>query len=140
VLGPKADLPKSMLPGQVDKVLRALGDDGDRVRGVLEREFVDYLEKGKPARESRDLRGTISVLGGSLLGPATSEAGKRLAAELFKPEGGSFSAVTDRIRARRASRESEAGAGSVDVAPAGERRPPSVPSRWERRSGRGRKS
>lgn len=139
VFGPKADLPKSMLPGQVDKVLRALGDDGDRVRGVLEREFVDYLEKGKPNRESRDLRGTISVLGGSLLGPATSQAGKRLAAELFKPEGGSFSAVTERIRARRVARESEAAAGSLDVAPAGERRPAAVPSRWERRSSRGRK-
>jgi hypothetical protein len=137
VLGPKANLPKSMLPGQVDKVLRALGDDGDRVRGVLEREFVDYLDKSKPVRESRNLRGTVAELGGNLLRPATSEAGKRLAKELFKPEGGSFSAVTERILARRAARESQAAAGSADVAPVGEARPASAKSRWERRSSRG---
>jgi len=52
ILGPRADLPKSMLPEQIDKALRALGDDGDRVRGLLEREFVDYLEKNKPVREA----------------------------------------------------------------------------------------
>ena len=116
VFGPKADLPKSMLPAQIDKALRRLGDDGDRVRGVVEREFVDYLEKSKPVRESRDLRGTISELGGSLLRPATAEAGKRLARELFKPGGGSFEAVMDRIQARRAGRGGEAGAagGAAD--------------------------
>jgi hypothetical protein len=103
-LGPKANMPKSMLPEQVDKVLHALGDDGDRVRGVLEREFVDYLDKSKSVRESRDVRGTISELGGNLLRPATSEAGKRLAAELFRPEGGGFNDVMDRIKARRAGR------------------------------------
>jgi hypothetical protein len=136
VLGPKANLPKSMLPEQVDKVLRALGDDGDRVRGVLEREFVDYLDKSKPVRESRDLRGTVAELGGNLLRPATSEVGKRLAKELFKPDGGSFSAVTDRILAHRAARESQATAGALDAAPGGKTRPASASSRWERRSSR----
>ena len=107
VLGPRADLPKSMLPEQIDKALRSLGDDGDRVRGLLEREFVDYLEKNKPVREARDLRGTISELGGNLLRPATAKAGKRLAEELFRPEGGSFNQVMDRIQARRDARKSE---------------------------------
>ena len=104
VLGPKADLPKSMLPEQIDKGLRALGDDGDRVRGLIEREFVEYLEKSKPQRDARDLRGTIAELGGNLLRPATSEAGKRLASELFRPEGGSFGNLVGRINARRAAR------------------------------------
>ena len=115
VLGPKADLPKSMLPEQIDKALRSLGDDGDRVRGLLEREFVDYLEKNKPVREARDLRGTISELGGNLLRPATAKAGKRLAEELFRPEGGSFNQVMDRIQARRDARKSE-GAESAEEA------------------------
>jgi hypothetical protein len=110
VLGPKADLPKSMLPNQIDKALRSLGDDGDRVRGLLEREFVDYLEKNKPVREARDLRGTISELGGNLLRPATARAGKKLAEELFKPEGGSFNSVMNRIQSRRDARKSGAGA------------------------------
>ena len=79
VMGPKADLPKSMLPKQIDKALRSLGDDGEQVRGLLEREFGAYLEKSRPEREARDLKGTISELGGNILRPVTSEAGKRLA-------------------------------------------------------------
>ena len=77
IFGPTADLPKSMLPEQVDKALRSLGGDGDRVRGVLEREFVEYLEKNKPVREARDLRGTVSELGGNILRPATAAASRQ---------------------------------------------------------------
>lgn len=106
IFGPTANLPKSMLPEQIDKALKTLGQDGDRVRGVLEREFVDYLEKNKPVRDSRDLRGTVAELGGNLLGPATAEVGKRVAAELFKPDGGSFNSVMDRILRRREGRAS----------------------------------
>jgi hypothetical protein len=104
VLGPRADLPKSMLPKQIDKALRSLGDDGDAVRGLLEREFAYYLEKSRPEREARNLKGTISELGGNVLRPVTAEAGKRLAKELFRPEGGSFAAAKERIRSRRAGR------------------------------------
>ena len=143
ILGPKADLPKSMLPEQIDKALRSLGDDGDRVRGLIEREFVDYLEKNKPVRDARDLRGTISELGGNLLRPATSEAGKRLAKELFKPEGGSFNEVMDRIQARRDARKSEGegdsgGAASTSGSAAAGQGPGRPSSRWVRRpAGRG---
>jgi hypothetical protein len=129
VLGPKADLPKSMLPEQIDKALRRMGDDGDRVRGLLEREFADYLDKNKPTREARDLSGTISELGGNILRPVTAEAGKRLAKELFKPEDGSFSEVMGRIQARREARKADA-----EVASLGE---PVEPSRrWVRRRSR----
>jgi hypothetical protein len=136
VFGAKADLPKSMLPRQIDKALRTLGDDGDRVRGVLEREFVDYLEENKPVRESRNLGGTISELGGNILKPVTAEAGKRLAKELFRPGGGSFSAVMDRIQARREARGSADDAGSETGASARGTVPTPSPSRWQRRLGR----
>jgi hypothetical protein len=101
ILGPKADMPKSMLPEEIDKALRHMGDDGERVRGLLEREFVDYLEKNKPDREARDLRGTISELGGNILRPVTAEAGKRLARELFKPDGVGFGEMLNRIQRRQ---------------------------------------
>ena len=136
VLGPRADLPKSMLPAQIDKALKSLGDDGDRVRGLIEREFADYLDKNKPSREARDLRGTVSELGGNILRPATAEAGKRLAKELFKPDGGSFNEVMDRIKSRRSARSAEA------APTAGEKAGPegaAGTSRWERRSRPGRK-
>ena len=139
VRGPKADLPKSMLPEQIDKALHSLGDDGNRVRGLLEREFVDYLEKNKPVREARDLRGTISELGGNLLRPATSEAGKRLAKELFKPEGGSFNQVMDRIQARRDARKSETAEPAVAAEPKAAGKP-AAPSGSGRRGITGRRA
>jgi hypothetical protein len=107
VLGPTANMPKSMLPKEIDKVLRAIGEDGKHVRGVIEREFAGYLEKTRQDRESRDWKATVSALGGNILRPVTGEAGKRLARELFRPEGGSFDRVASRIRARRDARELE---------------------------------
>ena len=139
VLGPRADLPKSMLPAQIDKALHGLGDDGNRVRGLLEREFAGYLEKNTPVRESRDLRGTVSELGGNILRPVTAQAGKRLARELFKPDGRGFSEVMDRIQTRRETRRAEAAGAAVDTASSTTAAPAPTKSRWERRPGAGRK-
>jgi hypothetical protein len=44
VRGEPAPLPESMLPGEVERAVRALGSDGDRVRGALERSFAEYLD------------------------------------------------------------------------------------------------
>ena len=104
---------------------------------MIEREFVDYLEKNKPVREARDLRGTVSEIGGNLLRPVTAEAGKRLAKELFKPEGGSFGEVMDRIQGRRDARKAESGGGPAGASPAATAAV--APSRWERRPSSGRK-
>jgi hypothetical protein len=132
VLGPRADLPKSMLPRQIDRALRSLGEDGEQVRGLLEREFALYLAKSRPEREARDLKGTISELGGNVLRPVTAEAGKRLAKELFHPDGRSFAAATERIKARREAHKNEPLEGSaVPPEQAGG-------TRWERRRGAGR--
>ena len=119
ILGPRADLPKSMLPKQIDKALRSLGDDGEQVRGLLEREFGAYLEKSRPEREARDLKGTISELGGNILRPVTSQAGKRLAKQLFSPDAGGFAASVERIRARRESRKADQAAGAATSPEAG---------------------
>jgi hypothetical protein len=139
VFGPTADLPKSMLPEQIDKALRALGEDGNRVRGVIEREFVDYLEKNKPVRDARDLRGTVSELGGNILRPVSAQVGRRLATELLSPETGTFNSVVERIKRRREERGSSS-AASADAASSESATVASTrPSRWERRQARARK-
>ena len=132
VLGPRAELPKSMLPKQIDKALRSLGDDGEQVRGLLEREFGSYLEKTRPEREARNLKGTVAELGGNILRPVTAEAGKRLTRELFSPDAGGFAAAKERIKARRDARKTE----PADAAAA----PPEKAggTNWERRRGAGR--
>ena len=103
ILGPEAELPKSMLPDEVEKTLRKLGPDGDKVRGALERGFASYLEAKAPERRSRDLGATASTLAGSVLGPVTKRVGRQLAEELFSPKtsgASSFEAATRKARAR----------------------------------------
>ena len=50
VRGPSKPLPKSMLPDEIEKSLRALGSDGDRVRGALERDFATYAKQAAHER------------------------------------------------------------------------------------------
>jgi hypothetical protein len=101
VVGPEQELPKSMLPKEVDQALRKLGPDGDKVRGTLEREFAKYLDEHKEERESRDPGVVAAMLLSNIARPITERAGKRLAQELFSPDRASFQQAVDRIRARR---------------------------------------
>ena len=61
VLGPPEPLPTSMLPKEIDKAIRELGDDGEKVRGTIEREFASYLEQTAPQRKKRDV-GTVGTI------------------------------------------------------------------------------
>jgi hypothetical protein len=138
ILGPRADLPDSMLPKQIDKALKSLGDDGEQVRGLLEREFGAFLEKSRPEREARNLKGTISELGGNILRPATAEAGKRLAKELFSPDAGGFAAAKERINARRDARQAEPSVEAAATSKAAGSAKAAGSSKWEFRAGQGR--
>jgi len=104
VRGPAADMPKSMLPKEVDRALRRLGSDGDAVRATLEREFSKYLDEHAEERRERDLGAVTALLLSNLAKPLTERAGRRLVEELFSPEGSSFGEAMDRIRARREAR------------------------------------
>jgi hypothetical protein len=100
VFGPDADLPKSMLPDEVEKTLRKMGTDGDRVRGTLEKEFAKYLEKTAPERRDRDLAGVAAGILASLVKPASVRAGRQFAERLFDPDGPSFAEGLRKARAR----------------------------------------
>ena len=52
VTGEPDPLPPSMLPEEIDKALKALGDDGKKVRGVLERDFAAYAQQRAKDRSS----------------------------------------------------------------------------------------
>jgi len=100
VLGPDADLPKSMLPDEVEKTLKKMGTDGEKVRGTLEREFAKYLEKTAPERRERDLAGVAAGILTSLVKPASIRAGRQFAERLFDPDGPSFAEGLRKARAR----------------------------------------
>ena len=102
VKGPEADLPKSMLPKEVDKALKKLGDDGEKVRGTLEKEFAKYLEEHAEERRSRDLGAVAAILLANLAKPLTQRAGRQLVEQLFSPDAPSFQEQLRRVRARGA--------------------------------------
>ena len=111
VLGPKADMPKTMLPKEVDRTLRRLGDDGDRVRATVEREFAKWLrERAKIGTES-DAKGAAMAILMLALKPAASQVGKQLAKQVANPDPDAYAAALAKIRQRRGSRAEAAAAG-----------------------------
>lgn len=108
VFGPQADLPRSMLPDEVEKTLKKLGKDGDKVRGTLEREFADYLEEKAPQRRERDLGAATAGIMASLFRPFAVRAGKQLAERLLDPDNQTFAETLERVRSRTAGTASTA--------------------------------
>jgi hypothetical protein len=119
ILGPKADMPKSMLPKEIDQELRKMGDDGERVRRKLEKEFANYLDENAEARKERDLGATTAVLLGGVLKPVVQRFGKQLAERALDPDGGTFAEALKRARERQngAKRNGSHPPGGNDTAP-----------------------
>ena len=101
IFGPDADLPKSMLPKEVEKTLKKLGPEGEKMRGTLEREFAEYLEEKAPQRRERHLGGAAVAIAAGLLKPVAQRVGKQLAERAMDPDGFSFAEGMRRARERR---------------------------------------
>lgn len=104
IFGAPADLPKSMLPDEIEAVLRKLGPDGQRLRGTLEREFARFLEERAPKVRDGDIIGLAGGLIGNALRPASVRAGREFAERLFDPDGPSFAKGLRKARARMGDR------------------------------------
>jgi hypothetical protein len=100
LFGAKADMPKSMLPPEVEETLKKLGPDGEKVRGTLEREFAAYLDEKAPQRRERDLSGTAASLLGDAFRPVVTRLGRQLAERALDPDGPSFAEGIRRARER----------------------------------------
>jgi hypothetical protein len=100
IWGPEAEIPKSMLPPEVEKTLKKLGPDGEKVRGTLEREFAAYLDEKAPQRRERDLSGTAAMLLSGAFKPVIERLGRELAERAFDPDGPSFAEGLRRARER----------------------------------------
>ena len=115
VTGEPEPLPDSMLPKEIDKALRSLGDDGAKVRGALERDFAAYAKQRQKDRSG--LR-TLIVL--SVARPLLASATKAAASRLFTPDEASIQTRLEQIR-ERAKRQSTGGeAGGRDGEGTGE--------------------
>ena len=115
ILGPKADMPKSLLPKEVDRVLRRMGDDGEKVRAQVEREFAKWLrERAKVGTESDAKAAAVAMLALALK-PVASQIGKQLARQVATPDPAGFTAALEKVRRRNASLDEPA---ARDTAPA----------------------
>ena len=85
VVGEPEPLPASLLPDEVDRAVRALGDDGGKVRGALERGFADYLDATagdrKAAARGRSLSRFALGIATPVATRAAQQALKRVLAE-----------------------------------------------------------
>jgi hypothetical protein len=111
VRGPAAPMPKSLLPEEVDKTLRGMGDDGERVRRVLENDFALYAKKAQKQR--LNLRTVITF---AVVRPLLLRASKAAADALFTPDEGDVAQRFQRIRSR-AERGLEAMRADIDTEP-----------------------
>ena len=93
VRGKERELPASMLPSEIEKTLRKMGSDGDKVRGTLERDFAAYARQ---AQKSRNDRRNLILL--SLFQPLVARGAKTAADFLFAPDPRSFQERLEAIR------------------------------------------
>ena len=122
VLGRNAPLPKRMLPKEIEKAIDKMGDDGDKVRGTLERDFADYV---KQRQKDRRAIPTVLLLAAArpLIGAAARRAGEYLTAPPSEGAGpqtriGEFTA---QVGARAKEMRDEAAARAEDARTSAER-------------------
>jgi hypothetical protein len=124
--GSRTDFPKSLLPDEIDKTLRKLGPDGDKVRGAIERDFAAYAKKAET-----DRRTARNLLLFAIARPLISAGTRAAAMALFTPEETRFDERMDAIRDRMKARVDEATAAlrPDDAPPAAPRvdSPPPAP-------------
>ncbi len=87
IFGEPDPLPASMLPDEVERAVRALGTDGDAVRGALERSFAEYLDK-RGSFAGRDVRTASSEAASTVIRFAGRAIGLQLVRRLVTGSGG----------------------------------------------------
>jgi hypothetical protein len=111
VFGPTAGLPKSMLPKEIEKTLRQLGDDGDKVRGALERDFADY------ARQAARANPPVSAMLATSIAKPLIRRGIHAAGEWFlRTDEEGFAARLAEVRERTAAEVAKRRRGEPDTA------------------------
>ena len=98
-----APLPKTLLPKDIEKTLKRLGTDGDKVRGTIERDFSKYLDEREKERKKEGLQAALTGLLLAAVRPAATRAGKQVAERMFDPSAPAFSEQLQKIRERRAA-------------------------------------
>jgi hypothetical protein len=114
-----APLPKTLLPKDIEKTLKRLGTDGEKVRGTIERDFAHYLDERAAQRRNESFKAAALGLATSALRPVGFLVGRRLLDRALNPDQAGFEEQLRKIRERtaeldsrtRSAAKSEPGAG-----------------------------
>ncbi len=101
VLGPEPPVPERMLPKEIEKTLSKLGEDGERIRGTIERDFADYVD------EARKKRGApiLAAMAATAARPVVMRLTKQAAEWFARTDETGFQAQLERVRTRTATGE-----------------------------------
>ena len=110
ITGSPAPMPKRMLPKEIEKTLKSLGGDGEKVRGALERDFADYAKKAE-----KDKKPILSVLALALLRPLVTRGARAVAESLMAPAADGQGSRLDQVRTA-AQQRAEAAKRGVEQA------------------------
>jgi hypothetical protein len=91
-----------MLPKEIEKTLDKMGDDGDKVRGTLERDFAAYVKE-----KQKERRGLIPIVLLGLARPVIARAARRAGEFLVQPSAEREPTNLDVLRARFGARAEE---------------------------------
>jgi hypothetical protein len=83
--GARSPMPAGLLPEEIERTLSSLGDDGVRVRAVLERDFDAYVKTSRKRRH--DVRRLLIL---SVAQPLLVRGSRALAGRLFAPDEATF--------------------------------------------------
>jgi hypothetical protein len=87
VVGEPEPLPASLLPDEVEKAVRALGDDGAKVRGALERGFAGWLGATAKDRRAEARQRSVVNLAMKIGVPAASRAAREVVSRALRATG-----------------------------------------------------
>jgi ElaB/YqjD/DUF883 family membrane-anchored ribosome-binding protein len=107
VTGRPAPMPSRLLPKEIEKTLDKMGDDGDKVRGTLERDFAAYVKE-----KQKDRRGMLSILLLGLIRPMLTRGARRAGEFLMSPSPEGYPTRLDEIRARASATAEDARASA----------------------------
>ena len=77
IVGAPEPLPASLLPDEIDRAVRALGGDGAKVRGALERGFADYLDSTAGDRKAAARSSSLRRFALGIATPIAKQAGQQ---------------------------------------------------------------
>ena len=97
----EAPLPKALLPKDIEKSLKKMGTDGDKVRGTIEHDFAKYLDDRAKERRKEGIQAAVVAVTLAALRPIGIQVGRRVAERMINPESTSFEEQLRRIRERR---------------------------------------